>query len=54
MAALEMADGGTVAFDTAQDAFWDAFPRGNSEFNKRPLHGEIRMRIGAEFLKGYQ
>lgn len=37
-----------------QEAFWDAFPRSNSEFNKRPLHGEIRMRIGAEFLRGYQ
>jgi putative glycosyltransferase (TIGR04372 family) len=36
------------------DDFWDAFPRGVSEFNKRPLHGEIRMRIGAEFLRGYQ
>ena len=36
-----------------QAMFWDAFPRGVSEFNKRPLHGKINMRIGREFLKGY-
>lgn len=33
--------------------FWRAFPRSVSEHTQRPLHGEIRMRIGAEFLRGY-
>ena len=37
-----------------QDAFWREFPRGVSTVNKRPLHGKINMRIGREFLKGYQ
>lgn len=36
-----------------QDAFWRAFPRSNSTYNDAPLHGDIRMRIGREFLKGY-
>ena len=52
--AIEMADGGSIAFDVEQDKFWNAFPRGVSEYNNRPLHGKINMRIGAEFLKGYQ
>ena len=54
--ALEMADIQERSQEVwlAQEAFWQAFPRGVSEFNKRPLHGEIRMRIGAELLKGYQ
>ena len=54
--ALEMATNITFTLNILekQDEFWDAFPRGVSEFNKRPLHGEIRMRIGAEFLRGYQ
>ena len=34
--------------------FWKAFPRSNSTYNQRPLHGKINMRIGSEFLKGYQ
>ena len=50
-AALEMADG--LSQDD-QSAFWDAFPRSNSTYTKGPLHGKINMRIGAEFLKGYQ
>lgn len=37
----------------AQEAFWRTFPRGVSEYNHRPLHGEIRMRIGREFLSQY-
>ncbi len=49
-AALEMADG----FGDSDQEFWRTFPRSNSAYNSRPLHGEIRMRIGAEFLKGYQ
>ena len=38
----------------AQEKFWDKFPKSNSMYNDKPLHGEIRMRIGSEFLKGYQ
>jgi putative glycosyltransferase (TIGR04372 family) len=36
-----------------QDEFWKAFPRSISPYNGKPIHGEIRMRIGREFLKGY-
>lgn len=36
-----------------QSAFWRDFPRSVSTYTNAPLHGEIRMRIGAEFLKGY-
>lgn len=36
-----------------QDDFWISFPRSMSEYTKTPLHGEIRMRIGREFLEGY-
>ena len=50
-AAIEMADG--LSTDD-QSAFWDKFPRSNSTYNDKPLHGAIRMRIGREFLKGYQ
>ena len=63
-AALEMADriedkracnkkNGPEAF-RRQEEFWAKFPRGVSAFNNGPLHGRINMRIGAEFLKGYQ
>ena len=62
--ALEMADNAPFTNDTLwygnynnyenQSAFWDKFPRGTSAYNERPLHGKINMRIGAEFLKGYQ
>ena len=54
--ALEMADRPLYLSGNqkAQSAFWQAFPRGVSAFNNRPLHGEIRMRIGAKFLRGYQ
>ncbi len=37
-----------------QHAFWRTFPRNKSPFNDRPLHGEIRMRIGAKFLREYE
>lgn len=37
-----------------QSEFWSQFPKSESPYNQKPLHGEIRMRIGAEFLKGYQ
>ena len=33
--------------------FWRAFPRSVSPYNNQPLHGENRMRIGREFLRGY-
>lgn len=34
-----------------QREFWKSFPRSFSPYNNKPLHGEIRMRIGREFLK---
>ena len=34
-----------------QKDFWDAFPRRIANFN--PLHGEIKIRVGREFLKDY-
>ena len=37
----------------AQEAFWSAFPRSNDSTYGYPLHGEIRMRIGSKFLRGY-
>lgn len=37
-----------------QQKFWKDFPRHISEYNNMPLHGQARMRIGSEFLKGYQ
>ena len=42
--------------DTApQPAFWDAFPlQAISPYNGVRLHGEAKMRIGREFLKGYE
>lgn len=40
--------------DDQQEAFWKDFPRSSSPYTHAPLHGEIRMRIGREFLKGYQ
>lgn len=36
-----------------QSAFWRDFPCSLSPHTNQPLHGEIRMRIGREFLKGY-
>ena len=49
-AAEEMADG--LSTDD-QSAFWRDFPRSISPYTRTPIHGEIRMRIGCEFLKGY-
>jgi len=37
-----------------QSWFWKQFPRSISTYNSRPLHGEIRMRIGEKFLEGYE
>lgn len=37
-----------------QEAFWKSFPRAASPFNGRPLHGNIRLRIGAKFLEQYE
>lgn len=36
-----------------EQTFWRDFPRSISPYTQTPLHGEIRMRIGHEFLKGY-
>lgn len=49
-AAEEMADGLSLE---DQSAFWRTFPRSISPYTRTPLHGEIRMRIGREFLKDY-
>lgn len=53
--AMEMAD--TIGgFNKAEDQswFWDKFPKDECKANDRPLHGEYKLRIGREFLKGYQ
>ena len=62
--ALEMADYLPSTYETffygsednyeSQSSFWDKFPRGVDAARNRPLHGKINMRIGAEFLRGYQ
>jgi len=37
-----------------QPEFWQHFPlNGVSTYNGERLHGEVKMRIGREFLKGY-
>ena len=36
-----------------QVLFWSIFPRNISPYNHHVLHGEFRMQIGREFLKGY-
>lgn len=36
-----------------QDEFWSTFPRSVAEVDRYPLHGEIHMRIGSKFLRGY-
>lgn len=40
-------------FPEKQEEFWDAFPRYVELLTGQPLHGEIHMRIGSKFLKGY-
>lgn len=48
----EMADMMEGRFRPSQQTeFWDAFPR--STVGGAPLHGEIRMRVGSEFMVGY-
>lgn len=47
----EMADG--MPFIDDQAEFWKDFPRSISPYTGQPLHGEIRLRIGSEFLKAY-
>ncbi len=39
--------------DGKQKRFWRDFPRSISPYTRTPIHGEIRMRIGQEFLRGY-
>ena len=34
--------------------FWDKFPRAFTPYNRQPIHGEIRMRIGSKFLESYR
>lgn len=41
------------ANELRQARFWRDFPRSISPYTQTPLHGEIRMRIGREFLRGY-
>lgn len=48
--AIEIADG---LHTSDQSTFWRDFPRSISPYTRTPLHGEIQMRIGSEFLKGY-
>ncbi len=58
--AMEMCDWieGKIAYNKYwnpqldQALFWENWPR--SMVNNKPLHGEITLRIGREFLKGYQ
>lgn len=59
--ALEMADnplylrGNMLLPDEKRQAdFWKSFPRSISPYTQTPLHGEIRMRIGKEFLRSYR
>ena len=53
--AEEMADRieGRLTSDESQIDFWRDFPNSISPYTQTKLHGEIRMRIGREFLKGY-
>lgn len=37
-----------------QKEFWDAFPRYTELLTGQPLHGEIRLRIGSDFLQEYE
>jgi len=48
---FEMAEG--VGKDP-QEKFWKSYPlKSVSPYNQKPLHGEVRVRVGREFLKGY-
>lgn len=53
---MEMADlvERKLIYRQREQGFWNEFPRSISPFNGKPLHGEIRMRIGAKFLEQYQ
>lgn len=44
----------TVISTDSQEWFWKDFPRNNDQWTKKPLHGDVRMRIGTKFLQGYQ
>jgi putative glycosyltransferase (TIGR04372 family) len=37
-----------------QQKFWSRFPRSNSPHTGERLHGEIKLRIGSNFLKSYE
>ena len=37
-----------------QKAFWKSYPRFMDPYSNKPVHGEIRMRIGRQFLASYE
>jgi putative glycosyltransferase (TIGR04372 family) len=39
---------------TDQTEFWEAYPKGVSEHNNRPLHGAIKCRIGQKYLEAWK
>lgn len=45
---------GMIYSTDENEDFWQSFPRSITTHTNTPLHGEIRMRIGREFLKGYE
>ena len=51
---MEMAvrtEGQWFGLEDTEQQFWRQYPRSISPYNNKPLHGEIRMRIGAKFLE---
>lgn len=53
----EIRDAALEMLDLSQDSqtwFWDQYPRSLSPHNGLPLHGKIRLRIGAKFLEQYK
>ena len=50
-AVTEMVDGSCSVYHSE---IWDQFPlKSVSPFNKKPLHGNVTVRVGREFAKGY-
>ena len=52
-AALEMEQHWRGDLPQEPQDFWRSFPNSVSPYTRRYLHGQIRMRIGREFLRGY-
>ena len=50
--AIEMANISEGRGIESQKEFWEDFPRGM--VGDKPLHGEIKIRIGGEFLRNYE